>query len=139
MANKEKKKINIYDVQFLFLSFLIVIYFFYGFFTNENSAGAGGYNGDFKLIWSNLLLLKEGLLTNISNPEYSDSRSPLSYILHILFNPFIDNEQEFRNSTFIISLIVPSANSNSSFLTPFSFTCFGNKYLFAIFIFSSSV
>ena len=56
MANKEKKKINIYDVQFLFLSFLIVIYFFYGFFTNENSAGAGGYNGDFKLIWSNLLL-----------------------------------------------------------------------------------
>ena len=107
MANKEKKKINIYDVQFLFLSFLIVIYFFYGFFTNENSAGAGGYNGDFKLIWSNLLLLKEGLLTNISNPEYSDSRSPLSYILHILFNPFIDNEQEFRNSTFIISLIVP--------------------------------
>lgn len=107
MANKEEKKINFYDVQFLFLSFLIIIYFFYGFFTNENSAGAGGYNGDFKLIWSNLLLLKEGLFINIDNPEYNDSRSPLSYILHILFNPFIDNKQEFRNSTFVISLIVP--------------------------------
>ena len=107
MANKEEKKISVYDVQFLFLSFLIVIYFFYGFFTNENSAGAGGYNGDFKLIWSNLLLLKEELFTNIDNPAYNDSRSPLSYILHILLNPFIDNKQEFRNSTFVISLLVP--------------------------------
>ena len=107
MANKEEKKISVYDVQFLFLSFLILIYFFYGFFTNENSAGAGGYNGDFKLIWSNLLLLKEELFTNIDNPAYNDSRSPLSYILHILLNPFIDNKQEFRNSTFVISLLVP--------------------------------
>ena len=107
MANKKEKKIDINDAQLLFLSFLIIIYFFYGFFTNENSAGAGGYNGDFKLIWSNLLLLKEGLFTNIDNPAYNDSRSPLSYILHILFNPFIDNKHEFRNSTFVISLIVP--------------------------------
>ena len=107
MANKKEKKIVTNDVQFLFLSFLIIIYFFYGFFTNENSAGAGGYNGDFKLIWSNLLLLKEGLFTNIDNPAYNDSRSPLSYILHILFNPFIDNKHEFRNSTFVISLIIP--------------------------------
>ena len=107
MANKKEKKIDINDVQFLFLSFLIIIYFFYGFFTNENSAGAGGYTGDFKLIWSNLLLLKEGLFTNIDNPAYNDSRSPLSYILHILLNPFIDNKHEFRNSTFVISLIIP--------------------------------
>ena len=107
MANKKEKKIDINDAQLLFLSFLIIIYFFYGFFTNENSAGAGGYNGDFKLIWSNLSLLKEGLITNIDNPMYNDSRSPLSYILHILLNPFIDNKHEFRNSTFVISLIVP--------------------------------
>ena len=107
MENKKEKKINIKDAQLLFLSFLILIYFFYGFFTNENSAGAGGYSGDFKLIWSNLLLLKEGLFTNIDNPAYNDSRSPLSYILHIILNPFTENQQEFRNSTFVISLIVP--------------------------------
>ena len=107
MENKKEKKINIKDAQLLFLSFLILIYFFYGFFTNENSAGAGGYSGDFKLIWSNLLLLKDGLFTNIDNPAYNDSRSPLSYILHIILNPFTENQQEFRNSTFVISLIVP--------------------------------
>ena len=90
---------------------IILIYFFYGFYTNENAAGAGGYNGDFKLIWQNLTLLKEGIIVNLNNSNYNDSRPPLSYILHILFNPFIYNVEVFRLSNFLISSSVISSKS----------------------------
>ena len=87
---KEEKKIkfknkNIFN---FLLSFIILSYFFYGFYLDENSAGAGGYNGDFRLIWENLTLLKQDIIFNLNSPEYSDSRPPLSYILHIFLNPF---------------------------------------------------
>ena len=90
-----------------FISIIILFYFFYGFYSNENSAGAGGYDGDFKTIWSNLLLLKEGIFANLANPLYDDSRPPLSYIIHIYFNPFTYNQEVFRISCFIISLFLP--------------------------------
>ena len=32
---------------------------FFGLYIDENSAGAGGYDSDFKLIWDNLNLLKK--------------------------------------------------------------------------------
>ena len=38
---------------------IILLYYFFGFYTDENSAGAGGYNADLGLIWNNLNLLKE--------------------------------------------------------------------------------
>ena len=76
-----------------FISIIILVYFFYGFYSNENSAGAGGYDGDFKTIWNNLLLLKEGIFANLANPLYDDSRPPLSYIIHIYFNPFTYNQE----------------------------------------------
>mgnify|MGYP001502895076 FL=1 len=72
---KEKEKIR-QNIFIFLLSSIILIYFFYGFFTNENAAGAGGYNGDFKLIWQNLILLKEGIIVNLDNSNYSDSRPP---------------------------------------------------------------
>jgi len=103
---KEKEKIR-HNFFVFSLSSIILIYFFYGFFTNENAAGAGGYNGDFKLIWQNLILLKEGIIVNLNNPNYSDSRPPLSYILHILFNPFIYNMEVFRLSNLLISSSIP--------------------------------
>ena len=103
---KEKEKIS-HNFFVFSLSSIILIYFFYGFFTNENAAGAGGYNGDFKLIWQNLILLKEGIIVNLNNPNYSDSRPPLSYILHILFNPFIYNMEVFRLSNLLISSSIP--------------------------------
>ncbi len=90
-----------------FISIIILFYFFYGFYSNENSAGAGGYDGDFKTIWNNLLLLKEGIFANLANPLYDDSRPPLSYIIHIYFNPFTYNQEVFRISCFIISLFLP--------------------------------
>jgi hypothetical protein len=106
---KEEKKIkfkteNIFN--FLF-SFAILTYFFYGFYLNENSAGAGGYNGDFRLIWENLTLLKQNIIINLNSLEYSDSRPPLSYILHILLNPFTYNEEVFRFSNLLISSAIP--------------------------------
>ena len=107
MENKKKKEKKVSEKGFLFLSLIIISYFFYGFYVNENSAGAGGYKGDFIHIWKNLLLLSEGIFANLNHPDYSDSRPPLSYILHILFNPFTDNVEAFRISTFAISLLVP--------------------------------
>ena len=107
MEDKKKKKKKLDDKGILFLSLIIVLYFFYGFYIDENSAGAGGYEGDFNLIWNNLKLLNKDIFANLNHPEYSDSRPPLSYILHILFNPFIDSKEAFRISTFILSLSVP--------------------------------
>ena len=109
MENKKKQKVKI-DLNEYFISFLslgIGLYFFYGFFTNENSAGAGGYEGDLKLIWENLLLLKSKTFSNLDNPLYNDSRPPLSYIVHIYLNPFIRSLEGFRISTFYISFLVP--------------------------------
>jgi hypothetical protein len=111
MENKEKEKteLNIKFEKILIIStsLAIVLYFFYGFYSDENSAGAGGYDGDFKLIWENLLLLKQSIVLNLNNSEYSDSRSPLSYILHILFNPYITNKEDFRTVNLVISSSVP--------------------------------
>ncbi len=110
MENKKKNKIEISKFEFektFIYSALIVAYFVFGLYIGENSAGAGGYDSDFKLIWDNLNLLKNGIITNLDNPLYNDSRPPLSYILHIFFNPFINDKDSFRTSTFIISSIVP--------------------------------
>ena len=88
MENKKKNKIEISKLEFektFIYSALIVAYFVFGLYIDENSAGAGGYDSDFKLIWDNLNLLKNGIITNLDNPLYNDSRPPLSYILHIFF------------------------------------------------------
>ena len=103
--NLENKRIN--QLTSILISLILIAYFFYGFYVDENSAGAGGYNGDFKSIWQNFLLLKEGILQNINNVLYHDSRPPLSYILHILFNPFVNDQFTFRISVLLISLLVP--------------------------------
>ena len=81
-----QKKIN-YTT--LTLTTIIVILFFLGFYNNENSAGAGNLQGDFGHIWHNLGLFKNEIIGSLNNEAYSDSRTPLAYILHVLFNPFI--------------------------------------------------
>ena len=65
-------------------------------------------------MWYLILLLKDEFesfqlyqVHSLNNPEYSDSRPPLSYILHIYLNPFINSQEEFRISNLIISLLVP--------------------------------
>ena len=50
MENKKKNKIEISKFEFektFFYSALIVVYFFFGLYIGENSAGAGGYDSDF--------------------------------------------------------------------------------------------
>jgi len=109
----ENKKINFVKInksqEFLvsLLSLILFFLFIYGFYTNENSAGSGGYNGDFNHIWSNLSLLKENILSNLNSSLYSDSRPPLSYLIHILFNPYINQIESFRVTVFLISFVVP--------------------------------
>jgi len=108
VENKSKEKIKILtNRESIFISLIIIFYFFYGFYTNENSAGAGGYDGDFKLIWSNLELLRNGILANLDSPLYNDSRTPLSYILHIYLNPLSANQEFFRITALFISLLIP--------------------------------
>ena len=99
--NKSNKFISIFSF------FFIVLYFFYGFLTNENAAGAGGYNGDFNHIWNNLNLFKTGIFINLDNIEYTDSRFPFSYIFHIYLNPFIETKLGLRLSVFVLSALVP--------------------------------
>lgn len=92
----------------LIISLLIIISFFVGFSLNENSAGAGGYKGDFgEFIWPNLQLFRENIFTNMFSENYTDSRTPVAYILHALINPFTSNQESFRLTVFIISLFCP--------------------------------
>ena len=92
MENKKEEKSKLsfkaHNKISIILSITIFIYFLYGFYVNENSAGAGGYYGDFKIIWSNLILLKKDLIFNITSTEYNDSR-PLYLIFYILINPIL--------------------------------------------------
>ncbi len=105
MENKKKKEIILNDAFPILVSLFIFSYYFYGFITDENSAGAGPY--DFELIWSNLQLFKENIFNNLDSQIYNDSRPPLSYILHVLFNTFTDNKENFRTTVFLISFLVP--------------------------------
>ncbi len=104
-----------YKIITLILIFLSFSSFFLGFYFDENSAGAGGLYGDFSLNWANLqIFLNNDLRTAInytdnSDPDnfYNSSRPPLVYVLHKLFNPFLETELSFRRSVFLISLSGP--------------------------------
>ena len=90
------------------LVILVITSFFFGFYLDESSFGAAGYDGDFEHIYTNLeFFLKNDLATSLSNPEYHDSRPPTTYILHELLNPFTESKINFRRSVFFISLSVP--------------------------------
>tara|TARA_B100000029_G_scaffold509958_1_gene600328 strand:- start:6843 stop:8099 length:1257 start_codon:yes stop_codon:yes gene_type:complete len=87
---------------------LAILSYFVGFYLDENSAGAGGYEGDFDDIWNNLqIFLKNDLINSIGHPEYDDSRTPIAYILHESLNPFAKEETSYRRSVFAVSLLLP--------------------------------
>ncbi len=87
---------------------LAISSYFVGFYLDENSAGAGGYEGDFDDIWNNLqIFLKNDLINSIGHPEYDDSRTPIAYILHENLNPFVKDEVSYRKSVFAVSLLLP--------------------------------
>ncbi len=90
------------------LSALIYLSFFIGFYYGENSIGSGGYQGDLSWMWKNFEIFKNNnLLDAVLHEEFFGNRTPLLYILHIYFNPFISDIDSYRLSVFIISLIAP--------------------------------
>lgn len=102
---------------FSFALFLFtVFFFFYGFITEENSAGAGGFKGDFSNSWITLQTflkndvwhaIKTSGNLQIENRQYISSRPPLIWILNKFLNPFTDNQIEWLRSIFFFSLLAP--------------------------------
>ena len=99
---------SLYKFTSVALITLAILSYFFGFYLDESSTGAGGYTGDFEHIYTNLeFFLKHDLVTSISNPDYHDSRPPTPYILHEALNPFVEDKINFRRSVFFISLLIP--------------------------------
>jgi hypothetical protein len=113
---KNHKKISINKSFSIFLILFSVIFFCYGFISEENSAGAGGFSGDFSNSWNNLqTFLNNDLLTAINSTgdnadgqrKYISSRPPLIWILNKFLNPFTENQIDWIRSIFFFSLLVP--------------------------------
>ena len=103
-------KVN-YKTISLLLIFLSIVSFFLGFYLDENSAGHGSYHPDFKHIWNNLkIYLNNDILSSLSNSDYSDSRTPIAYILHKLFNPFTESENLAPFSRYLRSKMAELTN-----------------------------
>ena len=102
------RKDNIYKSTSIILIVLSIFSYFFGFYLDESSTAAGSIDGDFKLIWNNMLIfLNNDLTSSINHPDYLDSRAPTAYIFHKIFNPFAGTEIGFRKSVFFISTLLP--------------------------------
>ena len=85
-----------------------IISFFFGFYLDEISMGAGGYSGDFKFVQKSINLFSNNSINeSILLFSETSNRPPLIYILHKLFNPFFEDIMGFRIIVFLISLLVP--------------------------------
>lgn len=92
----------------IFFTFLIYTSYILGFYFGENSIGSGGYNGDLNWMWRNFEIYKSNdLLAAIHDPNFFGNRTPLLYILHIFFNPFIFNIDTYRLTVFCFSFLGP--------------------------------
>lgn len=96
----------------LFLSYILIFIAFFslvlGFYFDENSAGAGSYNGDIENVWRNInVFLNNNLNSSINHKDYITSRTPFIYIIHEIFNPFLENIVFYRRSVFVVSLTLP--------------------------------
>ena len=99
---------NNYKIVSFILIFLSLLSFFLGFYLDENSAGGGTYFGDWMFAWPNLqIFLNNDISEGINHENLLTNRTPLLYILHKLFNPFVGSEISYRRSVFIFSLITP--------------------------------
>ena len=106
------------NIHYKYFSFFLIILsissYFIGFIYEENSAGAGTFDGDFVFLWKNLqtfinndLSVAIGFTGNLDAENYQSSRTPLVYIFHKLFNPFTENKVSFVRSVFAFSLLAP--------------------------------
>ena len=75
---------------------------------NENSIGGGGINGDLTWMLDNFELFKtNSLFEAILHKEFFGNRTPLLYVINILFNPFVNDLYLYRLSIFLFSLMGP--------------------------------
>ena len=119
MRRHQFMNINNKNNLIIFFTFLIYISFFLGFYFNENSIGSGGYGSDLVWIWKNFTIYKSNdLWTSIHHPDFFGNRTPLLYILHILFNPFVFDIDSYRFTVFCISFLAP----------PIFYTCLRQKF-----------
>jgi hypothetical protein len=110
---ENKKFLN--KIQLAIVS-VIISSFLFGFFIRENSAGAGGFNGDFQHVWKNLNTFKKNTIIDaikitakpdspLDNENYfQGTRPPLIYILQSL-NPLIDSQKSFFINVFFLSIL----------------------------------
>ena len=110
---KKKKFLN--KIQ-LILIFVIISSFLFGFFIRENSAGAGGFNGDFQHVWKNLNTFKKNTIIDAikitSKPDspldndnyFQGTRPPIIYIMQSI-NPLIFSQKSFFVNVFFLSLL----------------------------------
>jgi hypothetical protein len=102
-----KQNLNTQSFSILFVIFA-VLSFFYGFYVDEVSMGAGGYDGDFLFVLRSIdLFSNNSIKDSILLFSETSNRPPLIYIIHKLFNPFFSDELNFRRSVFIMSLSIP--------------------------------
>ena len=100
-----KQNYNVLSYALIFIAFFSL---FLGFYFDENSAGAGTYEGDIKNIWNNLqIFIANDIKSAIESEDYYSSRTPAFYLFNKIFNPFTENIINFRRSIFIISLSIP--------------------------------
>ncbi len=92
----------------IFLIFVAISSYFLGFYLNEVSMGAGGFDGDFEYIKKSIALFSQNsILYSIELFGESSNRPPLIFIIHKFLNPFFLDELGFRRTVFGISLIIP--------------------------------
>ena len=82
-----KQNLNTQSFSILFVIFA-VLSFFYGFYVDEVSMGAGGYDGDFLFVLRSIdLFSNNSIKDSILLFSETSNRPPLIYIIHKLFNP----------------------------------------------------
>ena len=96
---KDIKNKNIF---LLFIFFLNVIYFFYGFINQHDFSNGGKI--DFDHIYNNFLLFKNNSVSEINWNNYESSSLPLHYLITKYIIP-ADNIFIFKFYTFLISLV----------------------------------
>ena len=68
------KQYSLYKFTHVILIVLAILSYFFGFYFDENSAGAGYYQGDIENIWKNLqIFLTNDFTSSINHPDYFDS------------------------------------------------------------------
>jgi len=92
----------------LIITLSIYVSYFFGFYFSENSIGSGGYAGDLYWMLQNFEIFNNNsLLDSITHKDFFGNRTPLLYVVNFIFNPFIDNIDNYRLSIFIFSLFGP--------------------------------